>query len=300
MRYPRTWSTNDPGQADRCRFFHPEPFEVPPATESTGIAISLKVEPVPFADLVPVPAGSPATEVLAREETTVAGSRAVRAEIRATGEGLFAAGVRGVVHFVDFDGATFTGRTYDNAAAGTFAANTQVLDQMMQTLRRLPRQPASCSASGLPATVPAQEALPAAVAATRAAIVEAAVACDYDALSEFARRGDDQFTFSFGGGDDPAQFWRDAEMGDQPVLRTLVQLLAAPFASLPGGEGTQYVWPSAYGYERWQDVPQVDRDALRPVYGDEDFRGFEAFGSYAGFRIGITEDGDWIFFVGGD
>jgi hypothetical protein len=28
--------------------------------------------------------------------------------------------------------------------------------------------------------------------------------------------------------------------------------------------------------------------------------GFERFGSYTGYRIGIAADGDWLFFVAGD
>ena len=30
------------------------------------------------------------------------------------------------------------------------------------------------------------------------------------------------------------------------------------------------------------------------------FKRFERFGSYNGYRIGITAGGDWVFFVGGD
>ena len=126
------------------------------------------------------------------------------------------------------------------------------------------------------------------------------MACDFDALAELARRGDSTFTHSFGGGDDPAAAWRQDETAGRPVLRTLVQVMRMPVSSRAVAAGTQYVWPSAFGYDRWQDVPGSDRDALRPIYGDDDLRGFEAFGSYAGYRVGITDGGDWIFFVGGD
>jgi len=36
------------------------------------------------------------------------------------------------------------------------------------------------------------------------------------------------------------------------------------------------------------------------MYGQEDLRRFEQFGSYVGDRVGIAGSGDWIFFVGGD
>lgn len=64
--------------------------------------------------------------------------------------------------------------------------------------------------------------------------------------------------------------------------------------------GTQYVWPSAYAYERWDDVPSAEREDLGRLYGDEDLLRFDQFGSYLGERVGITEGGDWTFFVGGD
>ncbi len=300
VRYPATWFSNDPSQSAECRFFHPEPFDVPPNTEATGFAIALNVEPTPFAELALGPEGSVASEVQARAETTVAGRMAVRAEITSTGEGLLPSGAKGVVYFVDFGGSTFLGRTYGSPSAGTLASNTQVLDQMMGTLARIELPSPQCSASGESPAELLQDRLPAAVTTTRGEIIEAAVACDYDGLAEIALRGDALFTYSFGGGDDPAGSWRQDEAAGRPVLRTLVRLMNTPFASREVTDGTQYVWPSAFGYERWQDVPASEREVLRPIYDDDDFQGFDAFGSYVGYRVGITDTGDWVFFVGGD
>ena len=137
VRYPDSWFVNDPGQAAACRFFHPEPFDVPPGTEATGIAISLNVEPTPFAVLALGPEGSVATTVRARVETTVAGRAAVRVDITSTGEGLLPSGTEGLLYFVDFGESTFVARTYGSPAAGTLASNAAVLDQMMGTLARM-------------------------------------------------------------------------------------------------------------------------------------------------------------------
>ncbi len=145
-----------------------------------------------------------------------------------------------------------------------------------------------------------QPGLPDAVAATRADIVSAAVACDYAALAGIAARGGGTFTYSFGAGGDPAGYWMAAEDEGRPMLRTLVRLLETPFASRPAGDVTQFVWPSAYAYESWADVPPAERDGLRAVYDDEDLQRFEDFGVYAGHRIGIDERGVWMFFVAGD
>ncbi|MGH9182409.1 MAG: hypothetical protein ACRDZ9_01060 [Acidimicrobiales bacterium] len=145
-----------------------------------------------------------------------------------------------------------------------------------------------------------QLGLPQAVVATRSQIVAAATACDFEALADLGGAGASGLTFSFGGADDPAAFWRAQEArGDQP-LRHLVELLNRPFATreLPGT--TQYLWPSAYAFESWEAVPEADREALKPLYGEEDLADFASFGGYIGYRVGITAAGDWAFFVAGD
>jgi hypothetical protein len=49
-------------------------------------------------------------------------------------------------------------------------------------------------------------------------------------------------------------------------------------------------------------VPEVARmpSSLPPVAVTEDFESFARFGDYIGDRVGITESGDWSFFVVGD
>jgi hypothetical protein len=42
--------------------------------------------------------------------------------------------------------------------------------------------------------------------------------------------------------------------------------------------------------------PQI----THPQDREEDFERFEQFGGYLGYRIGITADGGWRFFVSGD
>jgi hypothetical protein len=69
---------------------------------------------------------------------------------------------------------------------------------------------AMCSAAGMSAELAEQAGLPAPVAEMRRAIAEAAAACDYEALEGLAL-SDGTFTYSFGGGERPAAFWRDGE-----------------------------------------------------------------------------------------
>ena len=224
--------------------------------------------------------------------------RALRVETRATGEALLPAGLRAVTYYVDFGSRTLTGTTSEAAGAGRFADNVDVLDRMMASVSAEGRS-STCSAETGSSKPSPQPGLPPEVVATRASIVEAAAQCNYQELARLARAGGTPFTYSFGGGDDPAAYWQRMESNGEPVLSTLVELLDRPFASRTAGEATQYVWPSAYSHERWGDVPEREREALRPIYGDDDFRRFEQFGSYAGYRVGITSS-EWIFFVAGD
>ena len=161
----------------------------------------------------------------------------------------------------------------------------------------------ACSAAGLPSRPEDQPDLPQAVADTRRLIVGAAAGCGYARLAHVAARGDDPFSFTFGAEGDAeaaAAFWKSEEDAGREPLRFLVELLDRPFATRDVPEGAQYVWPSAFAHETWADVPAGERDALRPLYDDTDFAFFESFGGYAGYRIGIAEDGEWLFFVAGD
>jgi pimeloyl-ACP methyl ester carboxylesterase/DNA-binding beta-propeller fold protein YncE len=162
----------------------------------------------------------------------------------------------------------------------------------------VPSTPAgSCSAADLDPTVVPQD-LPEPVAAMRQAIVEAATECDFSRLAELG--GD--VRYSFGGGNDPAGFWREIEAaGPKPLpLESMVELLALPFGTVRAGDITYYVWPRAFAYDSWASVPAEDRQALTVLYDASDQEGFAQFGAYIGYRVGITADGTWAYFVDGD
>jgi hypothetical protein len=153
-----------------------------------------------------------------------------------------------------------------------------------------------CSTSTMRMYLQAQEGLPAAVTAKRQAIFDAAVACDYDALAALTAK---DFNFTFGdasGG--AADFWRAREAADEPVMKLLVQILNLPHVErqLPDG-GTKYVsWPSAD-----QDVrTDADWEALKGVYTDEQVAGFKSSDLYTGYRVAISDTGDWMYSVSGD
>ena len=150
---------------------------------------------------------------------------------------------------------------------------------------------ARCSSAGLPADLTEQPGLPTGVAEMRRAIAEAAVACDYEALEGLAL-SENTFTYSFGNGEEPAAFWRDAEGRGEEPLALLVRLLALPNVK----EGRLYTWPSAAGARATDE----DWEALEAVFTEEEIAQWRRFGAYIGYRVGITSAGDWAFYVAGD
>ena len=291
--YPEGWSTNRGDVAPACRYFHHEAFTVPPATEVVGLAVIFDVEAIPFPQLRDA-AGGPAEEILDRRNVAVGGRQGVRLEARELDGGFVPVGTPSLRYLVDLKGRTLVAVTYGLKGAA-WDRNRAVLEAMIGSVRFLAE--AECSAAGLSPT-PVPEELPEPVAEMRRSIVAAATACDYARLAALGKAG--TFSYSFGRSGDPAASWRAQEMDATPVLRVLVELLNRPFASRPAGPQDQYVWPRAYAYERWSEVPPDARQELVPLYGPADFENFERFGSYSGFRVGIAADGDWQFFIGGD
>jgi hypothetical protein len=152
-----------------------------------------------------------------------------------------------------------------------------------------------CSAAGATPPLP-QQGLPAPVAALRDQIGAAAARCDIVALESLA--GPDLVT-SFGGGG-PERF-AEAESSGEPLLDILVGILDTPYARQALDDGSEmYVWPSAFAYQTWQEIPPADLEALLGVYTQSELDELSGFGSYAGWRVGITANGDWQFFVAGD
>jgi hypothetical protein len=151
----------------------------------------------------------------------------------------------------------------------------------------------ACSASGLPLPTP-QEGLPAAVAVARDAIARAAVSCDFVTLESLT--GPD-FISSFGGGDFSNLLELEESGGE---LDTLVKLFETGYAVQVLPEMTLYVWPAAFAYDTWDEIPATDLEAIVEIFGEDEVDTLAGFGSYAGWRIGITEMGDWRFFVAGD
>lgn len=83
-------------------------------------------------------------------------------------------------------------------------------------------------------------------------------------------------------------------------LGTLLKLFDMSHAETSHEGRIIYVWPAAYAYESWEAIPTEVIEELTTVHGEEDLDRFATFGSYAGWRTGIDEDGEWLFFIAGD
>jgi hypothetical protein len=155
-----------------------------------------------------------------------------------------------------------------------------------------------CSSRGMTATPVQQDGLPLEVADTRRRILELAVECDYEGLEALALEGREFFSFSFGGGTSPAQYWRRAEKGGEPVMRNLVTVMNIDYKRAEGFDDIErlFAWPSA-SYdptgEDWQKL--IDSGLMT----SEEVQGMKEVG-YIGWRAQITNDGDWITFIAGD
>jgi len=143
--------------------------------------------------------------------------------------------------------------------------------------------------------LPPQPGLPAPVAATRQAIVDAAVACDWDALRALTSATSD-FTATFGG-DEPVGYWQNREDAGDGALRAMVIVLRAPFRAHNTPNGDWFTWPDAFDAD---PLTEAHRAPIAELYTKQDFDSFRELGGYVGHRAVIMADGTWKAFVQGD
>lgn len=154
---------------------------------------------------------------------------------------------------------------------------------------------ADCSAQGAEASAAADDDLPAEVAALRDTLVDAARRCDEQALRT-AIDASEMFTYSFGGDGDAIAYWRELEeAGQEPYLR-LVQVLGTTPAVADGGGIV--VWPQVTT-GRPEDTTQTAWEELHWLSAEE-LAASRGETGYLGWRVGISMDGQWRFFVAGD
>ncbi|MCL1598899.1 MAG: META domain-containing protein [Actinomycetia bacterium] len=181
----------------------------------------------------------------------------------------------------------------------------------------------ACSATGMepPADYPpSYENLPDPVARTWGMLFDAALGCDFEGLIAIAQEGSDSES-------NDAIFWGaassttgligyDATSGSlRSLVLALTTLPTAPFEGQRYDAKTQTVVPQNYwswppvhddlgngvGIEDLWDADTLERvAALNNMTVAELVASIDEFGGYAGFRVGIAEDGTWLFALAGD
>ncbi|EHK56948.1 hypothetical protein [Allomesorhizobium alhagi] len=164
-------------------------------------------------------------------------------------------------------------------------------------------QPDAEAAGPLPEVIYDLERLPPDVKRMRELLIEAAKSGDIERLRPLIGLGDDMAQLSLAGIEgDPIEHLKslsgDAE--GREILAILEEVLSAGYVHLDaGGAEELYVWPYFFA------IPLDRLDArqhveLFKIVTAGDYEDMKNFGSYIFYRLGITPDGRWAFFVAGE
>ncbi len=140
-----------------------------------------------------------------------------------------------------------------------------------------------------------QSGLPPKVEAKRQAILKAARTRDYEKL---ASEASPNLEYSFGGGIEGgfAEYLRLSEESEgESAFDIIPTILALPY----GERDDLYSWPSFYTIEpsKWTEE---DIRMMRTFLTEKQIEDFRQFGGYIYYRMGITSEGEWIFYLAGD
>ncbi len=146
-------------------------------------------------------------------------------------------------------------------------------------------------------------ALPGPVKRMRELIIEACQSGDIEKLRPLIGTGEDITNLSFGGLDsDPIEFLR-ATSGDSEgheILAILLEVLEAGYVHLDAGKAEElYVWPYFFAVPLDKLSPPEKVELFKLVTAG-DLEDMQSFGAYIFYRVGITPEGRWSFFVAGD
>lgn len=145
--------------------------------------------------------------------------------------------------------------------------------------------------------------LPEPVRRLRERLVEACKSGDIEKLRPYLETGENATQLSFGGVDgDPIAYLKEVS-GDKQgaeVLAILLDVLDAGYVRLdPGTPNELYVWPYFFAVPL-DKLTAAQRVELFRIVTAGDYDEMKPYGSYTFYRIGITPEGRWSFFVEGD
>ncbi len=147
------------------------------------------------------------------------------------------------------------------------------------------------------------EQLPEPVARMRKLIMDAALTGEMENLRPILQTGEDGTQLSFGDlPSDPITFLRELSGDDdgQEILAILYEVMSAGFVHLDAGEATDmYVWPYFFAVPL-ETLDKRQRVELFKLVTAGDYEDMKNFGAYIFYRVGISPEGRWLFFVAGD
>lgn len=145
--------------------------------------------------------------------------------------------------------------------------------------------------------------LPEPVRRMRERIMEACLSGDIERLRPLINGGEDGTQFSFGeGAGDPVQFLRSVSGDDEghEILAILYEVLAAGYVQLDEeGVGEMYVWPYFFAVPL-DKLDGRQRVELFKLVTAGDYEDMKNYGAYIFYRVAISAEGKWLFFVAGD
>lgn len=144
--------------------------------------------------------------------------------------------------------------------------------------------------------------LPAPVRAARERILAAAHSGDLQKLFEVMQAGDALPQFSSSQEKNPLVLWRATypESGGIEVLSILITILDTGCLHVDAGTPQEmYLWPYFARGPLKALKPEQKVDLLRIVTG-ADYKNMTESGTYNFYRVGISPDGRWHYFVAGD
>jgi hypothetical protein len=144
--------------------------------------------------------------------------------------------------------------------------------------------------------------LPAPVKRLREQLIEAAASGDIERLRPLLGTGANQTQVMGNENEDPLDTLKSfsGDPDGQEIMAILIDILSTGAARFDIGKPDElYVWPYFTGKTLASLTPPERVDLLRIVTAG-DLIGMEDNGNYNFYRIGITPDGHWKFFTGGD
>lgn len=154
----------------------------------------------------------------------------------------------------------------------------------------------------LPEIITDLSRLPAPVARMRERIFEAARSGDLQKLVTVMQSNETLPIFTFSNDKDPLAYWRAnyPDSGGIEVLSILTTILQTGFVHVDAGTPQEmYLWPYFARAEIKMLTPEQKVELFRIVTGS-DYKDMTEFGAYNFYRLGISPDGTWQFFVAGD